>query len=127
MVNRIRARLFGAALFLHNILNQESSMTLRYGFYKAKLNGAPRMQKMSITQQHETQYHMHISLSAPGDQPWDCAINVGPDDQDDLLRYRMVTDFVHPICALLQDAAEGYNDQTGAKSCRRSTSCGRIS
>ena len=93
-------------------------MTLQYGFFKAKVTSAPTMRSKYIPEQGETQYHMHVTLQAQDSQgndiaPWDCAINVGTDDADDLLRYRLVQDFSHPICATLKAAAQGYTDLTG--------------
>ena len=91
-------------------------MTLQYGFYKAQLGGTPFVQKKLITHHDETQYHLHISLSAPNNPLWDCAINIGTDDRNDLLRYRMVTNFSHPVCDTLLAAMQGYNDLTGKHS-----------
>jgi uncharacterized protein YukJ len=93
-------------------------MTLKYGFFKAHVTSAPTMRSKYIPEQQETQYHMHLTLQAVDDQgkattPWDCAINVGTDDANDLLRYRLVHDFSHPVCATLKAAAQGYTDLTG--------------
>jgi len=93
-------------------------MTLQYGFFKAHVTSAPAMRSKYIPEQHETQYHMHVTLLAQDSQgnaitPWDCAINVGTDDADDLLRYRLVRNFSHPICTTLKAAAQGYTDLTG--------------
>ena len=88
-------------------------MTLQYGFYKARITGAPKMRKKHIPQQHETQYHMHITLQVSDAAPWDCAINVGTDDSHDLLRYRLRQDYDHPVLPTLQAAPDGYNDLTG--------------
>ena len=61
---------------------------------------------------HETQYHLHASLKV-GAQTWDTAINVGTNDADDLLLYRLVFDFHHPILTTLKAAPAGFNDLTG--------------
>lgn len=92
-------------------------MTLQYGFFKANLADAnpPAMRAKFIPQQHETQYHLHITLQAAQEQPWDCAINVGTDDANDLLRFRLVQDFSHPVCQTLRAAAPGYTDLTGTQ------------
>jgi uncharacterized protein YukJ len=61
---------------------------------------------------NEIQYHVHLTLALPeGD--WDVAINVGTNDADDLLKYKLVYDFHHPLTQALQEAAEGYSDLTG--------------
>jgi uncharacterized protein YukJ len=93
-------------------------MTLQYGFFKAHVTSAPAMRSKYISEQQETQYHMHVTLQALDSQgnpitPWDCAINVGTDDAGDLLRYRLIQNFSHPICATLKAAAQGYTDLTG--------------
>jgi uncharacterized protein YukJ len=90
-------------------------MTLKYGFFKAQITGDPTMRDkpMGHGADQETQYHMHITLSAGDGTPWDCAINVGTNQENDLLRYRMVSNFSHPICVQLQQAAPGYTDLTG--------------
>ena len=92
-------------------------MTLQYGFFKARISSAtpPAMREKYIPQQRETQYHLHVTLQAGDTQPWDCAINVGTDDADDLLRFRLVQNFSHPVCATLEAAAPGYTDLTGRK------------
>jgi uncharacterized protein YukJ len=93
-------------------------MTLQYGYFKGRVTSAPTMRSKQIPQQHETQYHMHVTLQARDGQgngvdAWDCAINVGTNDADDLLRYRFFQDFSHPICDTLKAAAPGYTDLTG--------------
>jgi uncharacterized protein YukJ len=84
-------------------------MALPYGFAKAKISGDPALKP--TRRQRETQYHIHVSLDVGG-EVWDTAINVGTDDADDLLRYRLVFDFHHPIIATLATAPAGKNDLT---------------
>ena len=64
----------------------------------------------------ETQYHLHATLlveSDQGSQRWDTAINVGTDDSDDLLKYRLIFDFHHAIRDALTAADAGFHDLTG--------------
>jgi uncharacterized protein YukJ len=85
-------------------------MTLSYGFVRAKvisvvgLKGSPH--------KNEMQYHLHASLKVGGDA-WDVAVNVGTNDADDLLQYRLVYDFHHPLVQKLAAADAGENDLTG--------------
>ena len=76
-------------------------MPLRYGYAKARIVHGPTLRSKPLG--HETQYHQHLSLDVGG-ETWDVAINVGTNDADDLLRYRLVFDFHHAIVAEL-DAA----------------------
>jgi uncharacterized protein YukJ len=89
-------------------------MTLVYGFIRSRVASKPKLQ--SSRHGSETQYHLHVSLTfdGAGQSPWDCAINVGTDDADDLLRYRLVYDFHHPILDQLRAADPGFNDLTGS-------------
>lgn len=72
-------------------------MALTYGVVKAKVIGMPVMKAKYLPAQHETQYHLHVRLQVGAEQ-WDSAINVGTDDADDLLRYRLVYDYHHGLC-----------------------------
>lgn len=85
-------------------------MTLAYGFAKATITGKPRLK--GTRRRRETQYHVHVSLDVAG-ETWDSAINVGTDDADDLLHYRLVFDFHHPVIDDLADAPAGKHDLTG--------------
>jgi uncharacterized protein YukJ len=85
-------------------------VTLSYGFAKAKISGNPRLK--ATRRARETQYHIHVSLDVGG-ETWDTATNVGTDDADDLLNYRLVFDFHHPIITDLAAAPAGKNDLTG--------------
>ena len=85
-------------------------MPLRYGYAKARIVHGPTLRSKPLG--HETQYHQHLSLDVGG-ETWDVAINVGTNDADDLLRYRLVFDFHHAIVAELDAAAQGPKDLTG--------------
>jgi uncharacterized protein YukJ len=89
-------------------------MTLQYGFAKAKMTSLPRLQ--SKPEQHdsfvETQYHLHFSIDVNGES-WDIAANVGTDNASDLLKYKIVNDFKHPIIQALRQAPAGKTDLTG--------------
>jgi uncharacterized protein YukJ len=85
-------------------------MPLPYGFAKAKLTSEPYMK--GTHRKHETQYHLHFSVQVDGAN-WDIAVNVGTNDSDDLLKFKLVYDFRHPIIQTLAAAAAGKNDLTG--------------
>ena len=57
----------------------------------------------------ELQYHLHLTLAVSGGD-WDVAINVGTNDADDLLTYKLVYDSHHPITADLAAAEPGFLD-----------------
>ena len=88
-------------------------MTLAYGFVKAKIVSDPVMK--ATRRRHETQYHQHFGLMVGGAR-WDVAVNVGTNDADDLLKYKLAYDFRHPVVAALKAAAAGENDLTGQSS-----------
>jgi uncharacterized protein YukJ len=79
-------------------------VTLRYGFVKAKVTSSPFLK--GTHRKHETQYHLRCSMSVDG-AAWDVAINVGTNDADDLLKYKLVYDFRHPLIQTLAAAAPG--------------------
>lgn len=85
-------------------------MSLDYGFVKAKIKAVAGLK--AAARANETQYHVHLTLALP-DGDWDVAINVGTNDADDLLKYKLVYDFHHPVTQTLAAAAEGYTDLTG--------------
>jgi uncharacterized protein YukJ len=85
-------------------------MPLRYGYAKARIVHGPTLRAKPLGQ--ETQYHQHLSLDVGG-ATWDVAINVGTDDADDLLRYRLAFDFHHPIVIDLDQAPLGPRELTG--------------
>jgi uncharacterized protein YukJ len=89
-------------------------MALKYGFVKCTVAGSIRLK--ASRQQSETQYHLHANLNVPGGKGsavWDVAVNVGTNDSDDLLRYRLPLDFHHPITANLSAAKAGLTVLTG--------------
>jgi uncharacterized protein YukJ len=92
-------------------------MALTYGFVKCTVAGAPQLQ--SSRKKNETQYHLHVPLQFTDAQgnatQWDSAINVGTNDADDLLRYRLAFDFHHAILQQVQGAPAGFNDLTATK------------
>ena len=85
-------------------------MALAYGYVKAKVVSAPTLK--ATRRPHETQYHLHFSLMVDGDR-WDVAVNVGTNDADDQLKYKLVFDFQHPIVQSLKAADAGSHDLTG--------------
>ena len=85
-------------------------MTLAYGYVKAKLLSEPILK--SSRHKREIQYHLHASLDVGGDK-WDVAINVGTNDADDLLKYKLVFDFQHPLITTLVEAEAGSHELTG--------------
>lgn len=87
-------------------------MTLQYGFVKSKVKAVRGLKASG--HRSEIQYHVHITLALP-DGDWDVAINVGTNDADDLLKYKLVFDFHHPVTATLAGAVEGFNDLTDAE------------
>ena len=85
-------------------------MSLRYGCAKGKIINRPKLKPSRHGS--ETQYHLHLSILVGGAN-WDVAINVGTNDSDDLLLYKLVYDFHHPITRTLSDLADGEHDLTG--------------
>jgi uncharacterized protein YukJ len=85
-------------------------VTLAYGFVKAKIVSTPTLK--SSRHSHETQYHLHFNLLVDGEN-WDVAVNVGTNDDDDLLKYKLVYDFRHSIIETLSQAAASAHDLTG--------------
>ena len=85
-------------------------MTLAYGFVKTKITSAPRLKPSHHG--HETQYHLHCNLDVDGDT-WDVAVNVGINDADDLLKYKLAFDFRHPVIQTLATAEAGEHELTG--------------
>lgn len=85
-------------------------MTLAYGYVKARIVSEPIMK--SSRRPHEIQYHLHFSMLVDGDN-WDVAVNVGTNDADDLLKYKLAFDFRHPLIGTLGAAGAGSHDLTG--------------
>ncbi len=91
-------------------------MALTYGFIKCKVVSDPTLK--ASRHKHELQYHLHQALEIAGQdgtsERWDSAINVGTSDADDLLRYKLVFDFRHPIVETLRAADQGFTELTVA-------------
>jgi uncharacterized protein YukJ len=85
-------------------------MALPYGFVKAKIASPPTLK--GSRHRHEIQYHLHCSLLVEGGN-WDVAINIGTNDADDLLKYKLVYDFRHALIQTLRAAPAGSQDLTG--------------
>jgi uncharacterized protein YukJ len=85
-------------------------MTLAYGYVKAKIVSKPVLKPSRHS--HEIQYHLHFKLLVDGEK-WDVAINVGTNDDDDLLKYKLSYNFQHPIIQTLAGAEAGSHDLTG--------------
>jgi uncharacterized protein YukJ len=85
-------------------------VTLAYGFVKAKMVSEPQLKPSR--HHHEIQYHLHFSLLVDGAN-WDVAVNVGTNDADDLLKYKLAFDFRHPIIQSLGNAEAGAHELTG--------------
>jgi uncharacterized protein YukJ len=84
-------------------------VSLPYGFVKSKIASAPALKAKRM--RSETQYHEHVGVTVDG-VAWDVAINVGTNDADDLLQYKLVFDFHHSILATLSAAGAGKSDLT---------------
>jgi uncharacterized protein YukJ len=93
----------------------EETMALTYGFLKCKIASNPVMQSKRL--KNETQYHLHARLTVTthggGNQSWDSAVNVGTDDSDDLLNYKLIFDFHHSLAQTLRAPNLGFTELTG--------------
>ncbi|MBV8362464.1 MAG: DUF2278 family protein [Deltaproteobacteria bacterium] len=85
-------------------------MALTYGFLKCKVVSDPILK--SSRHKREIQYHLHVTVGLPDGSNWDVAINVGTNDSDDLLRYKLVFDYQHPIVETLKATSAGFSDLT---------------
>jgi uncharacterized protein YukJ len=85
-------------------------MTLPYGYVKAKIISDPVLQPSRHS--NEIQYHLHFTLLVDGAN-WDVAINVGTNDADDLLKYKLNFDFKHSLIQTLEGAPAGAHNLTG--------------
>ncbi|MGO8846827.1 MAG: DUF2278 family protein [Methylocella sp.] len=85
-------------------------MTLTYGFTKSAIASGPTLK--ASRRKNEIQYHLHAQLDVNG-TTWEVAINVGTNDADDLLKYRLVYDFHHAVVDTLKAASTGFADLTG--------------
>lgn len=90
-------------------------MAMAYGFVKCRVAG--RSHFAATRAGRELQYHLRVPLeveTAEGPRRWEAAVNVGTDDADDPLRYRLVFDFEHPLVHLLAEAEPGLHLLTDA-------------
>jgi uncharacterized protein YukJ len=85
-------------------------MTLPYGYVKSTIQKIVGLK--GSRHRSEIQYHVHLTLTVDG-QPWDVAVNVGTNDSDDLLTYKLAYDFHHPITQTLAKAPLGFTELTG--------------
>ena len=89
-------------------------MHLTYGMLKCKVVSNPQLK--STRHKKEIQYHLHTTLEITLDDgstaQWDSAINVGTNDADDLLSYKLIFDFHHGIISQLKAAKSGFSDLT---------------
>ena len=85
-------------------------MTLHYGFVKGRVTSAPVLK--GSRHRNETQYHLRFAVTVEG-RRWDAAVNVGTDDARDLLKYKIVAGFRHPLIATLGGAEAGARELTG--------------
>jgi uncharacterized protein YukJ len=85
-------------------------VTLKYGCLKCNVISAPKLK--ASRHEQEMQYHIHALLRANG-QNWDTAINVGTNDADDLLKYRLVYDFHHSLIDTVKTYPQGFHELTG--------------
>lgn len=92
-------------------------MALTYGFLKCKIVSDAALK--ANRHKNEMQYHLHSTLEVAEDdgstRQWDSAINVGTNDSDDLLKYKFIFDFHHPIITTLKAARSGFSDLTEAE------------
>jgi hypothetical protein len=90
-------------------------MPLSYGFVKCTVAGGIRLAR--TPRPRETQFHLHAALTVEGSrEPWDAAVNVGSDNDRDLLRYRFASALRdNPFFAGLAARPQGRNDLTGLR------------
>jgi uncharacterized protein YukJ len=83
-------------------------VTLRYGFVKSRLASDPVLKPSP--RRNELQYHLHFSMTVDG-APWDIAVNVGTNNADDLLKFKLLDDFRHPLIETLKSAPAGAGQE----------------
>jgi uncharacterized protein YukJ len=93
-------------------LQRNSPVSLRYGYVKSRLISDPFLKGTRRPRSQEIQYHLRFTLDVNG-EAWDVAVNVGTSDADDLLKFKLVYDFRHPLIAMLGDAEPGAYELTG--------------
>ncbi len=85
-------------------------MSLAYGFVKAKIISDPVLK--ATRQRREIQHQQHLNLLAAG-SILDVALNIGANYNNPLLKYKLVSDFRHPIIQQLANAPGGTHLLTG--------------
>jgi uncharacterized protein YukJ len=85
-------------------------VALTYGYVKGRVVAISGLR--ASRRKNEIQYHLHAQLETNEDR-WELAINVGTNDSDDLLKYRLVYDFHDAVTNELSHAASGFTDLTG--------------
>jgi hypothetical protein len=74
---------------------EDPRVAASYGYLKARIASDPVLQ--SSRHKSEVQYHLHTTLeftTGTGEtERWDSAINVGTNDSDDLLQYKLIFDY----------------------------------
>jgi len=84
-------------------------------YEKGKAGSEPQLKAIPI--KNEVHCHLHTTLViVAGDgttSAWDSAINVGTNDADDLLQYKLVFDFQHPVIEQLRKESDGFCYLTG--------------
>jgi hypothetical protein len=94
------------------VVDEGNEMALTYGFIKCKLKSGSVLK--ASRHKNEIQYHIHTTLQS-NDGDWDSAINVGTNDADDLLRYKLVYDYRNSLIERLRQAARGFRDLMGTE------------
>ncbi len=87
---------------------------LTYGLVKCRIVGDIELR--GTKRKREIQYHLHATLSMENQddvRQWDSAINVGTNDGDDLLKYRLVFDYHHPVLDSLKQFRYGFQELKG--------------
>lgn len=91
-------------------------MALTYRYLKARIVSDPVLQ--SSRHKSEIQYHLHTTLefanAAGKTESWDSALNVGTNDSDDLLQYKLIFDYEHPLLDQVKPSPVGFTDLTGS-------------
>lgn len=87
-------------------------MALTYGLIKCKLKSGSVLK--ASRHNNEIQYHIHTTLQS-NDGDWDSAINVGTNDADDLLKYKLIYDYRNSLIGQLKLMAQGFKDLTGTE------------
>lgn len=109
---KTQPHLLAPFLQYHLTIPQGVNMHLTYGLLKCKVVSDPQLK--ASRHKKEIQYHLHTTLEISAEDgttaQWDSAINVGTNDSDDLLNYKLIFDFHHAIIAQLQAAKSGFLD-----------------